>query len=171
MDKVNTRQANKTDKKRKFNLKLFSLIIGIVIALSTILGVGLVFINKGNRNLAPDQVETEKRYKGTLIGGIYYAAPEEVTGAVDAFRDNKGAIYVDDGAEVTINSGNISGHEALYGGAIYVAAGGVLNINGGNIYGNTSRLGGAVYVEAGGTVDFTGGNIYGNSSEIIPTGV
>ncbi|MBQ7466987.1 MAG: leucine-rich repeat domain-containing protein, partial [Clostridia bacterium] len=106
---------------------------------------------------------TPERYD---IPGVYYASPQEVTGAVDAPLTAKaGSIYVGKNSTFTFSQGAVRSHAATYGGAIYVANGGTFTMTGGVIAYNKAQWGGAIYVEAGGTCYLNGGTITGNASE------
>lgn len=97
--------------------------------------------------------------------GVYYASAEEETGASEAPRQSKGAIYVGSGSTFTFSSGTIKGHSATYGGAVYVASGGVFTMTGGTIEDNEAEYGGAIYVESGGVCNLYSGLIQGNLSD------
>ena len=86
-----------------------------------------------------------------------------------------GAVVVDEGGELNLYSGEISGNTVTSGngGAIYIKSGGVVNIYGGTIQDNHvySGNGGAIYVENGATLNLYGGTITGNTASGLGGGI
>ena len=86
-----------------------------------------------------------------------------------------GAVVVDDGGELNLYSGEISGNTVTSsnGGAIYIKSGGTANIYGGTIRDNHvySGNGGAIYVAAGGTLNLYGGKITSNTASGLGGGI
>ena len=86
-----------------------------------------------------------------------------------------GAVVVDEGGELNLYSGEISGNTVTSGngGAIYIKSGGTVNIYGGTIRDNHvySGNGGAIYVAAGGTLNLYGGEITGNTASGLGGGI
>ena len=86
-----------------------------------------------------------------------------------------GAVVVDEGGELNLYSGEISGNTVTSGngGAIYIKSGGTANIYGGTIRDNHvySGNGGAIYVAAGGTLNLYGGEITGNTASGLGGGI
>lgn len=84
-----------------------------------------------------------------------------ITGSGKITGSTGSGIYVKSGAEVTLQSGTITGNTAQYGGGINNA--GTLIVTGGTITGNTASVsGGGIY--SAGDLSVTGGKITGNAA-------
>lgn len=80
--------------------------------------------------------------------------------------DQKGRVlYVQNGANVTIQNITLKKGSNQFGAGVYVLNGGTFTIQSGTITGNTaSRNGGGVFVDSGATFNMNGGSITGNTA-------
>lgn len=119
---------------------------------------------------------------GELNGSIYMKSGECIvsdTMQIYGGTEEKGGCICIEGGNFTMNGGNISVAQGVYGGAVYVSKGNC-TINGGTISGCESTYGGAVYVTGGefamyggtltqNTADF-GGAIYVTGGNVLMNG-
>jgi len=88
---------------------------------------------------------------------------EEGTGSITGFSaEQGGAILVEDGGELRVLGGIISGNNATTGGGIAVT-GGSVSVTGGSFTSNSATQGGGIAV-IGGSVSVTGGSFTSNSA-------
>ena len=86
------------------------------------------------------------------------------TNVLECSATNGGAMYVANGAKVTMVSGEMTGNEANGGGALYAATGATVEMTGGKMTSNEAINGGALYVTEDATAEMTGGEISANTA-------
>ena len=135
-------------------------------------GGGAIYLQNSTVNLNGGSVESNAGY----IGGAVYAGTnavlklDGVTIKNNTAETDAGAIRVEDSAQVTFTSGELSGNFAPNnGGAVHVL--GSFTMEGGKITGNGKQdtkytaAGGAIAVSGGGNAQLTGGEISGNTAK------
>lgn len=89
----------------------------------------------------------------------------EGSGATLDANEKGRVLYVDNGANVTIQNITLKKGSNQFGAGVYVLNGGTFTIQSGTITGNTaSRNGGGVFVDGGATFNMKGGSITGNTA-------
>jgi hypothetical protein len=154
----------------------------------TAISGGTIIMNEGSK-ITGNTVTTYKDWYN-YVAGIYIQSNSyfimnggEVTGHTMNVRNGYPGGISNNGGNVTINSGTISGNTGDSGGGIYNSSSGKLTINGGTISGNTARsytVSGSSNTYSGegggvcnyyGTFVMTGGTITSNSASRYGSGV
>lgn len=110
------------------------------------------------RNTRADETSIENVFNSHEA--VEFNVAGDMTGALCAEQSDKGgSIFLEPGAEFTLDGGTLSGYDSKYGGAVYVSKGAKFTMTGGTITNTFARFGGAIYVEQGGYLEITGGTI------------
>lgn len=114
---------------------------------------------------------TEATADGYVIqvqGSLTVQGTGTITGGnnSNAYSTNGGgAVFVNANGSFTLNSGTLSGNNAVRGGAVYVARDGSFVMNGGTITGNSAKNGGGVSLTYGSSFTMSDGSITANTAE------